>query len=102
MTTPPVNGLRRRVLLRDVARRANVSNSTASRALADDPRISQATRENVKAAAAELQYVPNAAARSLRLRHTSTLGLLIPNLAIRSTGRSHLGSRRRPARPASA
>jgi len=81
VTTPPVNGLRRRVLLRDVARRANVSDSTASRALADDPRISQATRENVKAAASELQYVPNAAARSLRMRHTSTLGLLIPNLS---------------------
>ncbi len=81
MTGPPVNGLRRRVLLRDVARRANVSDSTASRALADDPRISQATRLSVKSAAAELQYVPNAAARSLRMRHTSTLGLLIPNLS---------------------
>ncbi len=81
MTGPSGNGLRRRVLLRDVARRANVSDSTASRALADDPRISQATRLSVKSAAAELQYVPNAAARSLRMRHTSTLGLLIPNLS---------------------
>ena len=76
-----VAGLRRRVLLRDVARSANVSDSTASRALADDPRISLATRTIVKSAAAELQYVPNAAARSLRMRHTSTLGLLIPNLS---------------------
>jgi len=76
-----VAGLRRRVLLRDVARLANVSDSTASRALADDPRISLATRTIVKNAAAELQYVPNAAARSLRMRHTSTLGLLIPNLS---------------------
>lgn len=73
-------GPRRRVLLRDVARSASVSDSTASRALADDPRISLATRLAVKAAAAELNYVPNAAARSLRMRHTLTLGLLIPNL----------------------
>ena len=80
MTTAKVPDLRRRVLLRDVAAAANVSDSTASRALADDPRISVATRQVVKAAAAELQYVPNAAARSLRMRHTSTLGLLIPNL----------------------
>lgn len=80
MTTPNGSGLRRRVLLRDVATAANVSESTASRALADDPRISDATREVVKRAADELQYVPNAAARSLRMRHTSTLGLLIPNL----------------------
>ena len=71
---------RRRVLLHDVAAAAHVAESTASRALADDPRISVATRELVKAAAAELEYVPNVAARSLRMRQTSTLGLLIPNL----------------------
>ena len=73
-------GLRRRILLRDVARLAQVSDSTASRALADDPRISLATRLTVKSAAAELNYVPNAVARSLRRQHTLTLGLLIPNL----------------------
>ena len=71
---------RHRVKLRDVARAVNVSSSTASRALADDPRISRATRLAVKAAAAELDYVPNAAARSLRKRRTLTLGLLIPDL----------------------
>lgn len=73
-------GLRRRILLRDVAERANVSGSTASRALADDPRISAATRQLVKTAAADLHYVPNAAARSLRARRTRTLGLLVPDL----------------------
>ena len=74
------DGPRRRILLKDVARRAGVSGSTASRALADDPRISLATRLAVKAAATELQYVPNAAARSLRVRRTLTLGLLLPDL----------------------
>jgi len=74
------HGPRRRVLLKDVAERANVSGSTASRALADDPRISVGTREAVKSAAAELHYVPNAAARSLRARRTRTLGLLLPDL----------------------
>jgi len=74
------SGPRRRVKLSDVARAVNVSDSTASRALSDDPRISRATRLAVKAAAAELDYVPNAAARSLRKRHTLTLGLLIPDL----------------------
>ena len=75
---PP--GPRRRVLLKDVAQWAKVSGSTASRALADDHRISVATRQSVKAAAAELHYVPNAAARSLRVRRTRTLGLLLPDL----------------------
>ena len=74
------DGPRRRILLKDVAERANVSGSTASRALADDQRISLATRLAVKAAAVELQYVPNAAARSLRVRRTRTLGLLLPDL----------------------
>jgi DNA-binding LacI/PurR family transcriptional regulator len=69
-----------RILLRDVAHRANVSGATASRALADDPRISAATRQLVKAAAAELHYVPNVAARSLRVRRTRTLGLLLPDV----------------------
>jgi DNA-binding LacI/PurR family transcriptional regulator len=73
-------GTRRRVLLNDVALRAKVSGSTASRALADDQRISAATRQLVKAAAAELHYVPDAAARSLRVRRTRTLGLLLPDL----------------------
>jgi LacI family transcriptional regulator len=74
------DGARRRVLLKDVARSVNVSGSTASRALTDDPRIGAATRLAVKAAAAELNYVPNAAARSLRARRTRTLGLLLPDL----------------------
>ena len=74
------DGQRRRILLKDVAQRANVSGSTASRALADDPRISLATRQAVKSAAADLHYVPNAAARSLRVRRTRTLGLLLPDL----------------------
>jgi DNA-binding LacI/PurR family transcriptional regulator len=78
-----VDGISRpgaRILLRDVARRASVSGSTASRALADDPRISKATRDLVKAAATDLHYVPNAAARSLRVRRTRTLGLLLPDV----------------------
>ena len=81
MSESESGALRRRVLLRDVAEAAHVSKSTASRALADHPRISRATRQAVQAAAADLEYVPNAAARSLRRRHTSTLGLLIPNLS---------------------
>jgi LacI family transcriptional regulator len=73
-------GPRRRILLEDVAQRASVSRSTASRALAGDRRISLATRDAVKAAASELQYVPNAAARSLRVRRMRALGLLLPDL----------------------
>ncbi len=71
----------RRVLLADVARMAGVSRSTASRALVDDPRISEPTRTAVQHAAADLRYVPDAAARSLRARHSRILGLLLANLS---------------------
>lgn len=68
-------------MLADVAHTAGVSRSTASRALVDDPRISKPTRLAVQRAAAELRYVPNAAARSLRARHSRILGLLLANLS---------------------
>jgi LacI family transcriptional regulator, galactose operon repressor len=71
----------RRVVLADVARMAGTSEATASRALKDDPRIGEATRAAVHAAAARLRYVPNAAARSLRARRTHILGLLLDDLA---------------------
>jgi LacI family transcriptional regulator len=71
----------RRVVLADVARMAGTSEATASRALKDDPRIGEATRATVRAAALKLGYVPNAAARSLRARRTHILGLLLDDLA---------------------
>lgn len=77
MRRPP----ERRVILADVARIAGTSEATASRALKDDPRIGEATRASVRAAAQKLGYVPNAAARSLRARRTHILGLLLDDLA---------------------
>jgi LacI family transcriptional regulator len=71
----------RRVLLTDVARLAGTSEATASRALKDDQRIGEGTRASVRAAAARLGYVPNAAARSLRAKRTHILGLLLDDLA---------------------
>ncbi|HEY7522661.1 MAG TPA: LacI family DNA-binding transcriptional regulator [Candidatus Limnocylindrales bacterium] len=71
----------RRVVLADVARAAETSQATASRALQDDPRIGESTRSAVQAAARKLGYVPNAAARSLRARRTHILGLLLDDLA---------------------
>jgi LacI family transcriptional regulator len=73
-----------RVRLEDVARRAGVSKSIASRVLNDYPELSvrAETRERVMAAAAELDYRPHAAARGLKRAETGALGLLIPNLAM--------------------
>jgi LacI family transcriptional regulator len=68
--------------LRDVARLAEVDPSTASRVLRGDPaqQVRPETRQRILDAARELDYRPNALARSLRTRRTGTLGLVIPSL----------------------
>jgi DNA-binding LacI/PurR family transcriptional regulator len=71
----------RRVRLEDVARLAGVSPTTVSRALRNDPRISEGTRAEVRYAARKLGYIPDARASSLRGRATSTVGLLLPDVA---------------------
>jgi LacI family transcriptional regulator len=70
----------RRATLADVAQVAGVSAATVSRALKDDPRISPNTREVIARAAEQLSYVPNQAARSLVMRATQTLALLVPDV----------------------
>lgn len=68
--------------LKDVARLAGVNASTASRAIRGDPtqRINVETRRRVLAAATELGYRANYLGRSLRVRRTGTLGLVVPDL----------------------
>lgn len=71
---------RRRPTLREVAVAAGVSTATVSRALRDDPQISDRTRDAIKQVARELQYIPNAAARSLASSSSRMLGLVVPDL----------------------
>lgn len=63
--------------IRDVARRAGVSVTTASYALNETGTISLATRKRVLDAAEELNYHPNAFARHLKRRKTHTIGVFI-------------------------
>jgi len=67
------------VTIKDVAKLANVSPSTVSRVIANNPRISDLTKEIVFAAMEELKYKPNAIARSLANQSTQTLGLILPS-----------------------
>ncbi|PRY10573.1 LacI family DNA-binding transcriptional regulator [Kineococcus rhizosphaerae] len=64
--------------LRDVARAAAVSTTTASDALSGRGRLPEATRRRVAAVAAELGYTPNLTARNLRRGRTGAVGLLTP------------------------
>jgi DNA-binding LacI/PurR family transcriptional regulator len=71
-----------RVTSVDVARRAGVSQSTVSLVLSGKGRgrISAKTEEAVRAAAAELGYRPNVAARTLRTGVARTVGLVVPDI----------------------
>lgn len=64
--------------LEEVARRAEVSVATASRALSGRGRLSEATRARVRQAAADLGYVASAAASSLATGRTRSIGVLVP------------------------
>ena len=64
----------------DVARHAGLSQPTVSRALRNDPRVAEGTRDRVLAAVAALKYVPNATARNLVLRRTQTIGMLVTDI----------------------
>jgi DNA-binding LacI/PurR family transcriptional regulator len=66
----------------DVARRAGVSQSTVSLVLSGKAagRISATTEEAVRAAAAELGYRPNAAARALKTGAARTVALVVPDI----------------------
>jgi len=70
----------RPVTIRDVARQANVSVASASRALNGLDSVTAGTRDRVLGAARELRYVPHTGARSLSTRRTDTIGLVLPDL----------------------
>ncbi len=65
------------VTIKDVAKLAGVSISTASYALNDDPRISKDTKERILKVASNLNYYPNAAARNLKRKRTNIIGVFI-------------------------
>ncbi len=64
----------------DVAKRAGVAPVTVSRVINDAPNVSPVTRERVERAIAELGYVPNVVARSLRSKRTRTLAFVVPDI----------------------
>ncbi len=68
------------VTIRDVASLADVSYQTVSRVINNRKNVSPATRLKVEEAIAELDYRPNAIARSMAKGHTYTLGCISPNL----------------------
>jgi LacI family transcriptional regulator len=67
--------------IREVAKSAGVSYATVSHVINNTRFVSQDTRQRVLSAMAELDYRPNALARSLRQGISNTLGLVLPDSA---------------------
>lgn len=66
--------------IKDIALELGVSISTVSRALRGQIDVNAETRKRVLELAEKLDYQPNTAALSLLKKHTSTIGVLVPNL----------------------
>ncbi len=65
------------VTIKDVAKAAGVSYSTVSRALSGSPEISTDTRERILQVCKEMHYTANTVARSMVMRSTKLLGLIL-------------------------
>jgi LacI family transcriptional regulator len=64
--------------IHDIARELQISASTVSRALNNNPRISLKTKEKIKAVANALGYRPNTLASNLRNKKSNTIGIVVP------------------------
>lgn len=64
----------------DIAQELNISAATVSRALNDNPKISETTRKQVKEAATRLNYKQNKLALALRSGKSNNIGVIVPRI----------------------
>ena len=68
------------ITIYDISRALNISASTVSRGLNNNPRVRKEVRRKIIQAANEMGYQPNKFASSLRLKRTRTLGVVLPRI----------------------
>ena len=68
------------ITIYDVAREADVSMATVSRVVNGNPNVKPATRKKVLEVIDRLDYRPNAVARGLASKKTTTVGVIIPDV----------------------
>ncbi|GGP07012.1 LacI family transcriptional regulator [Oceanobacillus neutriphilus] len=72
------------VTIKDIAKVTGFSPSTISRVIANNSRISEETKQKVRAVMDELGYHPNLTARNLVVQSTKTIGVIMPSSADKS------------------
>ncbi len=70
-----------KISIKDIARAAGVSHSTVSRSLSDSPLVNSETKARIRQLSLEMGYTPNAAARSLVMGRTRTVGVVVTTIA---------------------
>lgn len=69
------------VTIKDVAKKANVSISTVSRVINDSKPVSDEIKKRVLEVIRETGYTPNPVARSLVMKKSRTIGVIVPDIA---------------------
>lgn len=70
------------VTIKDIAKLANVSHTTVSRALNNSPLINDETKNKIRAIAEQLRYVPNYNAQNLVLHRSNNIGLFFSSISV--------------------
>jgi LacI family transcriptional regulator len=68
------------VTINQVAKMAGVSTATVSRALNKPNTVSEAVKKKIERIIKKIGYIPNAGARSLMLKRTGSIGVIVPTL----------------------
>ncbi|KQL41790.1 LacI family transcriptional regulator [Bacillus sp. FJAT-25509] len=69
------------VTIKDIAKLANVSHTTVSRALNNSPLIKEPTKRKILEIASQLNYTPNFNAKSLVMQKSYTIGLFLTSIS---------------------
>ncbi|MGI8386215.1 LacI family DNA-binding transcriptional regulator [Robertmurraya sp. P23] len=69
------------ITIKDIARLANVSHTTVSRALNNSPLIKEPTKRKILEIASQLNYTPNVNAKSLVMQKSHTIGLFLTSIS---------------------
>lgn len=70
-----------KVTIHDIARSLNIDSSTVSRALNDNPRVTEKTKKRVLDQASEMGYQRNLMAANLRKNKSNSIGVIVPRIS---------------------